>query len=84
MQKNNYLDLDPTLINRVNKLMTNNIRSTYNCYTFWSHQEKTIKPYVYRVNIWGYFDSVPKNRVNLVEVKVTNLFKIENPFVIKL
>ena len=38
---------NPTLIDRVNKLMTNNIRSTYNCHTFMELS------YVYRVNIYG-------------------------------
>ena len=74
---------NPTLIDRIFKIMINNIRSTYNCFTFLESSGQ-FNQTIYRVNICGYFDSVPKNRVNLVEVKVTNLFKIENPFVIKL
>ena len=57
--------LNPTLINRVNKLMTNNIRSTYNCFTFLESSGQ-FNQTIYRVDIWGYFDSVPKYRVNLV------------------
>ena len=50
-----------THTNRVNELMTTNIRSTYNCHTFLEFDHLTI----FRVNIWGYF--VIKL---LVEVKV--------------
>ena len=52
------------LMDRVNKLMTKNIRSTYNCFTFLESSEQ-FDQIIYRVNIWGYFDSVPKYRVNL-------------------
>ena len=38
--------LNPTLINRVNKLMTNKIRSTYNCFTFLESSGQLIKPYI--------------------------------------
>ena len=39
--------INPTHIARVNKLMANNIRSTYNCHTFLkqSGQGLSIKPY---------------------------------------
>ena len=36
---------NPTLIDRVNKLMTNNIRSTYN-HHFGVIKDKSIKPYI--------------------------------------
>merc|ERR1712240_696998 len=48
---------NPTLIDRVSKLMTNNIRSTYNCQIvipLWSFQDKSIKPFVSRANKIGY------------------------------
>ena len=56
---------NPTLIDRVNKFMTNNIRSKYICHTF-LELSRQFHQTIYRVNIWGYFDSVPKHRVNLV------------------
>ena len=56
--------LNPTLINRVNKLMTNNIRSTFNCITFLESSGQFDQT-IYRDNIWDYLDSVPKFRVNL-------------------
>ena len=54
-----------TLIDRVNKIMTKNIRSTYNCHTFLESSGQ-VHQTIFRVNIWGYFDSAPKHRVNLV------------------
>ena len=48
--------LNPTLINRVNKLMTNNIKSTYNCHTFLESSGQ-VHETIYRVNICGYFES---------------------------
>ena len=42
--------LNPTLINRVNKLMTNNIRSTYNCFTFLESSGQFDQT-IYRVDI---------------------------------
>ena len=44
--------------------MTNNIRSTYSCHTFLESSGQ-VHQTIYRGNIWGYFDSVPKYRVNL-------------------
>ena len=70
-----------TLIDRVNKLMTNNIRSTYNCHTFLEVSGQ-VHQTIYRVNIWGYFDSAPKYRVNLVlfwlhiQIGLRNLFSV--------
>ena len=70
-----------TLIDRVNKLMTNNIRSTYNCHTFLEVSGQ-VHQTIYRVNIWGYFDSAPKYRVNLVlfwphiQIGLRNLFSL--------
>ena len=37
----------------------------YNCFTFLESSGQFDQT-IYRVNIWGYFDSVPKYRVNLV------------------
>ena len=54
-----------TLIDRVNKIMTKNIRSTYDCHTFLEVSGQ-VHQTIYRVNIWGYFDSAPKYRVNQV------------------
>ena len=54
--------LNPTLINRVNKLMTNIIRYTYNCFTFLESSGQFDQT-IYRVNVWGYFDSIPKGLI---------------------
>ena len=45
--------------------MTNIIRYTYKCFTFLESLGQFDQT-IYRVNIWGYFDSVPKYRVNLI------------------
>merc|ERR1712114_12751 len=58
----------PKLIDRVNKLMTHKIRYTYNCHTFLESSGQ-VHQTIYRVNIWGYFDSVPKYWVNPNRVK---------------
>ena len=47
---------NPTHIDRVNKLMTNNIRSTYNCHTFLESSGQ-VHQTIYWLNFWGYFDS---------------------------
>jgi len=72
---------NPALINRVNKLITNNIKSTYNCHTFLESSGQ-VHLTIHRVNIWGFIDSVPKYSVNLVYFDPTskkgsrNLFSV--------
>ena len=52
--------LTPKLIDRVNKVMSNNIRSTYNCHTFMELSGQ-VHQTIYRVNIWENFESAHKN-----------------------
>ena len=61
---------NPRLIDRVNKLMTYNIRSIYNCHALLvSSEQVNLSKYRVIINIWGYFDFAPKCRVkNLLSV----------------
>ena len=49
----------------VKKLISSTMRVTYNCHTFLESSGQ-VHQTIYRADIWGYFDSVPKYRVNLV------------------
>ena len=62
--------LHPTLIGRVNKLMTNNIRSTYNCHTFLESSGQ-VHQTIYRVNIWGSLTLYPN--IGLIWCRVKKL-----------
>ena len=79
---------NPTFIDRVNKLMSNNIRSTYFVIPLWSCQDKSIKPYVIRVNIGRNFDFAPTYRINLVlfwhhiQIELRNLFLVPRDFML--
>ena len=74
---------NPTLIDRVNKLMTNNIRSTYNCHTFLESSDKSIKPYIGLIS--GVILTLYPN-IGLIQIGLRNLFSVRSskPLVIKL
>ena len=60
----------PIYIGRVNKLMTNIIRSTYNCHTFLESSGQ-VHQTIYRVNIWGSMTLYPN--IGLIWCRVKKL-----------